>query len=87
MQQEVIVEKLLPIESLHDSEVGDKPSMGGGYLYEPDEGEKKIVDHMRSLDQKKSNYLVYSPDSDVILLCLLLNNNFNPENPKRITKS
>jgi F-type H+-transporting ATPase subunit gamma len=36
MQQEVIVEKLLPIESLHLSE---KPSMGGGYLYEPDEGE------------------------------------------------
>jgi F-type H+-transporting ATPase subunit gamma len=39
MQQEVIVEKLLPIESLHDSEGGDETSMGGGYLYEPDEGE------------------------------------------------
>ena len=39
MQQEVIVEKLLPIESLQDSEGGDTPSMGGGYLYEPDEGE------------------------------------------------
>ena len=39
MQQEVIVEKLLPIESLQDSEGGDKVSMGGGYLYEPDEGE------------------------------------------------
>jgi F-type H+-transporting ATPase subunit gamma len=39
MQQEVIVEKLLPIESLQDSEGGDKPSIGGGYLYEPDEGE------------------------------------------------
>ncbi len=36
MQQEVIVEKLLPIESLHGS---DTPSLGGGYLYEPDEGE------------------------------------------------
>jgi F-type H+-transporting ATPase subunit gamma len=39
MQQEVIVEKLLPIESLQDSAGGQKPSMGGGYLYEPDEGE------------------------------------------------
>jgi F-type H+-transporting ATPase subunit gamma len=39
MQQEVIVEKLLPIEPLQDSEGGDKPSMGGGYLYEPDESE------------------------------------------------
>ncbi len=36
MQQEVIVEKLLPIESL---QLGQHPSMGGGYLYEPDEGE------------------------------------------------
>ncbi len=39
MQQKVIVEKLLPIESLQDSDGGDKPSLGGGYLYEPDEGE------------------------------------------------
>ena len=39
MQQEVIVEKLLPIDSLHDSAGGEKSSMGGGYLYEPDEGE------------------------------------------------
>ncbi len=38
MQQEVIVEKLLPIESLQAQE-DDAPSMGGGYLYEPDEGE------------------------------------------------
>ena len=36
MQQEVIVEKLLPIESL---QVSENPSMGGGYLYEPDESE------------------------------------------------
>jgi F-type H+-transporting ATPase subunit gamma len=36
MQQEVVVEKLLPIDSLHES---DTPSLGGGYLYEPDEGE------------------------------------------------
>ena len=39
MQQEVIVEKLLPIESLQASGGEDKASMGGGYLYEPDEGE------------------------------------------------
>ncbi|TFG60917.1 MAG: ATP synthase F1 subunit gamma [Nitrospirales bacterium] len=36
MQQEVIVEKLLPIESL---QVSENHSMGGGYLYEPDESE------------------------------------------------
>ncbi len=39
MQQEVIVEKLLPIESLPGSAREDKPSLGGSYLYEPDEGE------------------------------------------------
>ena len=39
--------------------------------YEPGEGEMKIVRHLRSLDGEKSNYLIYSPDSDVILLCLL----------------
>ena len=35
MQQEVVVEKLLPIESLNDSDGGGTPSLGGGYLYEP----------------------------------------------------
>jgi 5'-3' exonuclease len=45
--------------------------------YEPGEGEKKIVDRLRSSDQKKSNYTVYSPDSDVTLLCLLLNTKLN----------
>ena len=39
MQQEVVVEKLLPIESLQESDSRDQPSLGGGYLYEPDEGE------------------------------------------------
>ena len=39
MQQEVIVEKFLPIESLYDAQEDDIQSMGGGYLYEPDEGE------------------------------------------------
>ena len=35
MQQEVIVEKLLPIESLENQE-GSAQSSGGSYLYEPD---------------------------------------------------
>ena len=39
MQQEVIVEKLLPIESLKEAQADDISSIGGGYLYEPDEGE------------------------------------------------
>ena len=39
MQQEVIIEKLLPIESLHESDGHATPSLGGGYLYEPDESE------------------------------------------------
>ena len=39
MQQEVIVEKFLPIESLRSEEGDDQHSIGGGYLYEPDEGE------------------------------------------------
>ncbi len=39
MQQEVIVEKLLPIESFEESEGSNNPAVGGGYLYEPDEGE------------------------------------------------
>ncbi len=39
MQQEVVVEKLLPIESLEESDGSEKSSLGGGYLYEPDESE------------------------------------------------
>ncbi|WP_447969911.1 ATP synthase F1 subunit gamma [Nitrospira sp. M1] len=39
MQQEVIVEKFLPIESLHEDREEDAPATVGGYLYEPDEGE------------------------------------------------
>src|SRR5207253_2725396 len=35
IQQRVVVEKLLPIESLEPEE----PSLGGGYLFEPDEEE------------------------------------------------
>lgn len=42
-------------------------------VYEPGEGEQKIVDHLRSLSQEKSTYVIYSPDSDVTLLGLILN--------------
>jgi F-type H+-transporting ATPase subunit gamma len=38
MQQQVIVEKLLPLEAIRESEEITKPS-GGSYLYEPDENE------------------------------------------------
>jgi len=42
--------------------------------YEPGEGEKKIVDHIRGQPHEVSDdYIIYSPDSDVTLLCLLLN--------------
>ena len=52
--------------------------------YEPGEGEKKIVDHLRTLKNIKSKYLIYSPDSDVILLSLLLNTKFNDINNQKI---
>jgi 5'-3' exonuclease len=42
--------------------------------YEPGEGEKKIVDHIRGQSYRvPDDYVIYSPDSDVTLLCLLLN--------------
>lgn len=44
--------------------------------YEPGEGETKIVNYMRESDQKKGDYIFYSPDSDVVLLCMLLNQKF-----------
>ena len=39
------------------------------------EGEKKIVDYVHKYEL--SNVAIYSPDSDMTLLCLLLNNYFN----------
>lgn len=39
MQQQVIVEKLLPIESVREPGEREKPATAGGYLYEPDENE------------------------------------------------
>ncbi|MBA42793.1 MAG: hypothetical protein CMF62_02150 [Magnetococcales bacterium] len=50
------------------------------------EGEKKIVDVIRKGEQKKGNYVIYSPDSDVSLLALLLNNKFSPVDNRRVTK-
>jgi len=41
-------------------------------MYEYGEGEKKIVDNIRSVHHKKGQYLIYSPDSDVTLLSLIL---------------
>ena len=43
-------------------------------IYLRGEGEKKIVNDLRSLHGEKSNYVIYSPDGDVIVLSLLLNN-------------
>ena len=42
--------------------------------YNPGEGEKKIVDFLRMNKYESSSYVIYSPDSDVTLLSLLLNN-------------
>jgi 5'-3' exonuclease len=53
--------------------------------YEPGEGEKKIVDHLRSTAQNKSSYVIYSPDSDVTLLGLLLNSQFSGDDERRVT--
>ena len=50
--------------------------------YEPGEGEKKIIDNIRSNKHDiVDDYVIYSPDSDVTLLCLLLNINLY-DNPK-----
>jgi 5'-3' exonuclease len=51
--------------------------------YESGEGENKIVNYLRDNDLKYNNYLIYSPDSDVTLLGLLLNTKLNN---KRISK-
>ena len=42
--------------------------------YEFGEAEFKIVNHMRNMKQEKAEYTFFSPDADVLLLCLLLNN-------------
>lgn len=55
-------------------------------VYEPGEGEKKIVDHIRS-SSFYDDIIIYSPDSDVTLLGLLLStavNNKSVENLKLI---
>ena len=42
-------------------------------MYEVGEGEKKIMNYVRAyLRDTKSNVVVYSPDADMILLCMLL---------------
>lgn len=44
------------------------------------EGEMKIIREMREIKDPKGRFMIYSPDSDVISLCLLLNID---ESPKR----
>jgi 5'-3' exonuclease len=51
---------------------------------EPGEGETKIVNYLRSKEFLTSSYVIYSPDSDVTLLALLLNNSFSKENLMKI---
>lgn len=41
-------------------------------MYEVGEGEKKIMNYIHENINKNSKVMVYSPDSDVILLCMLL---------------
>jgi 5'-3' exonuclease len=53
--------------------------------YEPGEGENKIVNYMRSMKQEKSNYLIYSPDSDVTLLALILNCSASPIDKRKVS--
>lgn len=43
-------------------------------MYETGEGEKKIVNYVEKyLKHSSDNIMVYSPDADVILLCILMN--------------
>ncbi len=58
-------------------------------IYEPGEGEKKIVDYIRSAKRdpkKESSYVIYSPDSDVTLLGLLLCCKLSPNDQSHISK-
>lgn len=41
-------------------------------IYTPGEGEMKILDCLRNISETKENLLIYSPDSDMILLIMLL---------------
>jgi len=52
--------------------------------YEPGEGEMKIVDYLRN-NSLEGSCTIFSPDSDVTLLALLLNNELSPINKHRIT--
>lgn len=46
--------------------------------YQHGEGENKIVNYIRSNSLSFNSYVIYSPDSDVTLLGLLLNSKINP---------
>lgn len=53
--------------------------------YEPGEGENKIVNYLRGLEQTKDDYVIYSPDSDVTLLGLILNAEFRGRKISKLT--
>lgn len=48
--------------------------------YVPNEGEKKIIDVLRSVYHEQAEYVIYSPDTDLTLLGLLLNSKYLTEN-------
>lgn len=52
--------------------------------YEPGEGENKIVNYIRNTKIDQSNYLIYSPDTDVTLLALLLHSDFQGQRVNNI---
>jgi hypothetical protein len=45
------------------------------YIDEFGEGEKKIIEHIMQ-NKKKGQYIIYSPDSDILLLSIIINNKF-----------
>jgi len=51
-------------------------------VYEYGEGEKKIVDYLRNNYNKLNSHIIYSPDSDMTILCMLLNSNLTEKYKK-----
>ncbi|GAI83391.1 unnamed protein product, partial [marine sediment metagenome] len=52
---------------------------------EPGEGEKKIVNYLRNSEQNYKNYVIFSPDSDMVILGLLLNTSFSPDDQRKVS--
>lgn len=51
-----------------------------------EEGEKKIINYIRSSPYQSGKYVVFSGDTDMVLLCMLLNTELNPTNPHKISE-